>query len=64
MTYQEALTAGDVLARFCHTQLDRFTPGLNHSRAWTNAQRLGYTAPRLAQLCARDPLTARLLLAA
>lgn len=64
MTYQEALTADDPVARFINTQLDRFTPGLDHARAFTNARRLDLTAAQLGRLCASDPLTARLRLTA
>lgn len=64
MTYQHALDQGDALARFCHTQLARFVPGLDPARAFTNAVRLGYSASDLGRLCASDPLTARLRLAA
>ncbi len=64
MTYQDALTAGDPIARFINSQLDRFTPGLDHARAYLNARRLGYTAAQLGRLCASDPLTARLRLTA
>jgi hypothetical protein len=64
VTYPDALAAGDLLARFCHTQLTRFVPGVDPARAYTNAVRLGYTAPQLGQLCATDPLTARLRLTA
>ncbi|MEV4861459.1 hypothetical protein [Streptomyces ossamyceticus] len=64
MTYQQALAAGDLLARFCHTQLARFLPGLDPARAYTNARTLGLTAAQLGQLCATDPLTARLRLTA
>lgn len=64
MTYQQALAEGDLLARFCDTQLARLVPGLNPDHAWTNARRLGLTPTQLAQLCASDPLTARLRLTA
>jgi hypothetical protein len=64
VTYQQALAAGDLLARFCHTQLDRFIPGLDPARAYTNARTLNLTAAQLGRLCATDPLTARLRLAA
>lgn len=64
MSYQEALAAKDPLARFIDTQLDRFTPGLDHERAYTNARKLGLTAAQLGRLCALDPLTARLQLTA
>lgn len=64
MTYQEALAARDPLARFIDTQLDRFTPGLDHTRAWNNARKLGMTAAQLGRLCALDPLTTRLQLTA
>ncbi|MDX2954593.1 hypothetical protein [Streptomyces caniscabiei] len=64
MTYQQALANGDLLARFCHTQLARFLPDLDPARAWNNARNLGLTAGQLGRLCALDPLTARLRLAA
>jgi len=64
VTYQQALADGDTLARFCHTNLHRFVPGIDPDRAYTNALRLGMTATQVAQLCASDPLTARLRLAA
>ncbi|WP_319052681.1 hypothetical protein [Streptomyces europaeiscabiei] len=59
MTYQEALTADDLLARFCHTQLDRLVPGSNPARTWANARRYGLTAAQLGRLCAQDPDTVR-----
>ena len=64
MTYQQALAQGDTLARFCDTQLRRFCPDLDPDRAYINALKLGMSTAQLGRLCASDPLTARLRLAA
>lgn len=59
MSYQAALAAGDLLARFCATQLARLLPGTDPARVYANARSYGLTAAQLGRLCVTDPATAR-----
>lgn len=59
MTYPEALAAGDLLARFCATQLARFLPDADPGTVYTNATAYGLTGPQLGHLVTVDPDHAR-----